>query len=329
MSPNASSAAYVRLEATRLMKKETLHLIELTRRYFNLPTITTIVIVLITAVAVACVSFSSNRRQGIENLQKDAESQLKNFSLRVSTPVDKYAYLPKLVSNYRIVVDALRNPRDRVRLHKANVLLERLNREAGSNFIYLLDLHGITIAASNWNDPKSFVGNDYSFRPYFLDAIRDGSGTFYAVGVTTGAPGYFISNLVRDHNDRALGVVVAKIDMTKLDHGWDKSEYEMMVTDENGVVFLSSQDEWRYRPIWALDSGVEAELRLTRQYEGVLKKALPVTLEETLRSGEQIVNLVQPVNNGHGGERVSYLLKSGKLPGSDWTIHILNPLRLR
>ena len=57
--------------------------------------------------------------------------------------------------------------------------------------LYLLDRNGETIAASNWRDWSSFVGNNYAFRPYFRDAVANGSGRYFAVGVTTGIPGYF------------------------------------------------------------------------------------------------------------------------------------------
>ena len=36
---------------------------------------------------------------------------------------------------------------------------------------YVLDAKGIARATSNWNTPGSLLGEEYSFRPYFRDAV--------------------------------------------------------------------------------------------------------------------------------------------------------------
>jgi two-component system, NtrC family, C4-dicarboxylate transport sensor histidine kinase DctB len=39
--------------------------------------------------------------------------------------------------------------------------------------------------------PSSYVGHNYAFRPYFSQTRSQGTGRFYAVGVTTGHSGVF------------------------------------------------------------------------------------------------------------------------------------------
>ena len=60
---------------------------------------------------------------------------------------------------------------------------------AGIDAIYLMNASGVTIAASNAGTPQSFLGQDYSFRPYFQTALGGTQGQFYGIGATTGIPG--------------------------------------------------------------------------------------------------------------------------------------------
>ena len=64
--------------------------------------------------------------------------------------------------------------------------------------IYLIRPDGETIAASNYQAELSFVGQNFSYRPYFIDAMRGMPGRFYGVGTTSGVRGYFFSAPVRD-----------------------------------------------------------------------------------------------------------------------------------
>ena len=69
-----------------------------------------------------------------------------------------------------------RRPGNRQLRGQLNQRLEQQNHAAGSSVLYLLDRNGETIAASNWRDWSSFVGNNYAFRPYFRDAVLMAAG---------------------------------------------------------------------------------------------------------------------------------------------------------
>ena len=60
----------------------------------------------------------------------------------------------------------------------ANDYLETIVRHSLADAAYIIDRSGLTLASSNWNLPSSFVGHNYGFRPYFLDAIDGGQGRF-------------------------------------------------------------------------------------------------------------------------------------------------------
>lgn len=278
---------------------------------------------LILSLAIATVawfSYSWSRSEAIEQLQATAEQRADRFSLPIFAPTDKYAYLPNLVAEYEMVTATLQRPQDEQQILKMNLLLERLASESGAAFIYLMDIKGMTIAASNWQTSDTFVGKNYAFRPYFIDALHKDKGTFYGLGVTTRVPGYFISHVVKRRNT-ILGVVVVKVDIRDLAVEWKTTDHEIVLTDENGVVFLSSREEWKYRPMRPLSEPTREKLKQTRQYETVLKEPLAITVEQELKTGEQLISVGQ--RNEEEPERISYFIKSRQLPESGWTLHVL------
>lgn len=152
-------------------------------------------------------------------------------------------------------------------LQDANTYLQETATRAGADELFLINAEGQTIAASNWNLPGSFVGQNYAFRPYFKDAMATGQGQFYAIGVTTGVPGYFLSARV-DVGDQP-GVLVVKLDLRPLQDTWRAAQADVALADEHGVVFLSARPDWQYRPLLELTPQVLAHLVTTRAYEGV------------------------------------------------------------
>ena len=54
---------------------------------------------------------------------------------------------------------------------RANAYLKEINALLQSSDIYVMLPDGETIIASNYDRPISFVGENFSYRPYFQDAI--------------------------------------------------------------------------------------------------------------------------------------------------------------
>ena len=158
----------------------------------------------------------------------------------------KYHYLPFTAAQHPDVIAALSNPKDLARRQRANRYLEDVNRRAGSDALYAIDLQGTTLTASNWNDPKGFVGESYANRPYFIDARQGRNGQFYGVGKTTGEPGLFLSAPVR-HQGTILGVVVVKVSLRQIQETWAKARDPIMLSDAHGIFFLGSNAPWLYQ----------------------------------------------------------------------------------
>lgn len=196
--------------------------------------------------------------------RQDLDQTLLLTSRAIEAEVDRLRALPDIAGQDARVRAALDGTGSR---SEANSYLETIAVQAGADQLYLIDANGDTIAASNWNQPGSFNGQNYAFRPYFQDAIATGHGQFYAIGVTTGVPGYFLSSRVDVGG--VVGVLVVKLDLQSLQDTWRSAEADVALADEHGVVFLSARPDWQYRPLLQLDADVLAHLAATRAYEGV------------------------------------------------------------
>ena len=146
-----------------------------------------------------------------------------------------------------------------------NLILKQAAAASNLAEVFLMDANGLTIAASNSETDVSFVGKNYSFRPYFRGAKTGVQTTFFGVGATTGIPGYFIANVLYfDHH--VIGVVVAKVGPQQLPLLWREKPDVAVLTDELGVVLLASDPELLYTATTEITPAREAIVLDERRY---------------------------------------------------------------
>ncbi|MCQ4348084.1 ATP-binding protein [Pseudomonas stutzeri] len=248
----------------------------------------------------------------------EARGQLELYAQSLRILVERFRAVPAIVALDAEVLAALRAGPDPLQRRQLNHRLQRLNDEAGAAVLYVIDVRGETIAASNWQEPGSFVGNHYDFRPYFQDALRHGSGRYFAVGVTTGVPGYFLSRVVRDLDGTPLGVVVLKLEMEELQRDWAGQSGVLLVTDRHGIAILASRPAWRFRHLPGLGEAQRAELLAARKYaEQTLRPLALQTLDSLGEHGERVRV------DGPDGRR-DYLWQRHALAEEGWTLHLLH-----
>jgi len=177
----------------------------------------------------------------------------------------KYSYLPFTAAQHPDVLAALAHPQDAAAQLRANRYIEEVNRRAGSDALYLVDLQGTTLAASNWQTAQSFVGQSYANRPYFLDARAGRNGQFYGVGQTTGEPGLFISAPVQQ-GGQVRGVLTVKVSLRQIQDTWAFVRDPILLADARGVVFLGSVPSWVYQATRPLGEDDLAWLQRHQQY---------------------------------------------------------------
>ena len=186
------------------------------------------------------------------------------------------ALVPRLLADDPRIVAALASPNVAARA-AANRTLERARERGGADFVYLMDASGETVAASNWAEPLSFVGANYGYRPYFRGAIGGAETSFFAVGATTGEPGYFVARPVRGApigagraaepvDGPVRGVLAAKFSLDALVDAWRAQPHRSLVTDELGVVILATDASLLYAPGAPLEADARRTLAADRRY---------------------------------------------------------------
>jgi two-component system C4-dicarboxylate transport sensor histidine kinase DctB len=147
--------------------------------------------------------------------------------------------------------------------------------------------------------------------------MKGGVGRFFGIGTTSHDPGYYISQpVLRD--GRIVGVAVVKLSLEWL-QGADSSE-PLVVTDDHGVIFLSSVPAWKYHTVRPLSGAIADVIWQTRQYAQQPIAALPVTIERTLEGGAQIVR----VGGGRGAQR--FLATRRAIGEPDWHLITMAPI---
>ena len=248
-----------------------------------------------------------------------ASQQLGLYANSLHTLIERYRALPAVLALDPELISALRGPVEGATQDLLNRKLERINGAANSSTLELLDRTGLAVAASNWQLPTTYVGHNYGFRPYFKQTRSQGTGRFYAVGVTSGIPGYFLSSAVTDEQQGFLGAMVVKLEFPELEREWSQGKDVVLVSDSRGIIFIANQDGWRYRKLNALSAHDFNELEQTRQYD---KQALIPLQRQVLERFDDNSNLVR-VQGPQGP--VDYLWESLPLLSDGWTLHLLRP----
>ncbi|WP_277052238.1 sensor histidine kinase [Zestomonas thermotolerans] len=265
-----------------------------------------------------------SERAGIRALAENGARQLELHARALESEISTHTYLPSLLELEGNVIRLLLQPTP-YRRERVNRYLEGLNQRSGSRAIYVLDPSGRVLATSNWQDADSFQGEDLSFRAYFQDAIAGRPGRFYGIGTTTGEPGYYLAHGLR-HAGRIVGVAVVKIRLDRLERRWERARLDAFVSDENGIIILSSDPSRRLRSVRPLDDETRSRLAGSLQYHWVRLDELQPLDRQPLNPGAELLSL--PVRSANGEEHpVRYLAQSQPLHDSAWTFTLLTPLQ--
>ncbi|MDF3905393.1 ATP-binding protein [Paracoccus sp. AS002] len=210
----------------------------------------TVALAMLAALALAFRLAHGNAARALtERLEISAQSRVQTLE----SVLAKQRAVATVLSDDAAVLQALAEPSP-ANVSRVSQKLERLQEQTSSAVIYLLDRDGVAIAASNWHDPDSFVGSDYSFRSYFSEALLRGEATQFALGTVSRRPGLYLSHDVPQMGE-PLGVIVVKVEFDAMEQGWAQAAETTLVTDAAGQVILSSAPQLRFAPLPPIPAG--------------------------------------------------------------------------
>jgi len=245
--------------------------------------------------AAACVGHQVALQAGLARLREAAEHRLDMLATALDADLARFDYLPALLEMTPIVPALLDATSDARLRDSVNRYLAGVNAAAGAEMLYVLDAAGTSLAASDWDRPGTTIGQDLSFRPYVIDALKEGRGRFYGVGITSKRPGYYLSYALH-RSQRLRGVVAVKVDIAEAERAWRKLPGNVLLIDERGVVILSTRDDLKYRPLAPLGADQQAELLRSRPYGEANLQPLDWASMEVLAPDAQVVALEGTTN---------------------------------
>ncbi|HQU69958.1 MAG TPA: ATP-binding protein [Albidovulum sp.] len=228
----------------------------------------------------------------------------------------RFESIPDLLADNDGVRLVLENPSDPAGRMALDQWLSQKNAQLDALDIYVMTPDGVTIAASNFDRADSFIGQNFSYRPYFQSALAGDTGRFFAIGTTSGVRGYYFASPVKDQAGGISGVIAVKIGLDLIEAEWRLQDAKIIVTDSEGIVFLSSDPTWLYKGLLPLTPDRLDRTLESRRYADVR----PTALENT-RSSDWGVNTITLPDAG--GSRREYVVAGQLLPRADWTVQVL------
>ena len=282
-------------------------------------------LIIMLMVGLGYAGYRISEHVAIRSLSENGERQLELHARTVESELGKYTYLPSLLELESSVSALLAEPNVRNRV-TVNQYLEGLNRRSRSRAIYVLDTTGRVVATSNWRDTDSYLGEDLSFRPYFQDAVRGQPGRFYGIGSTSGEPGYYLAHGL-EAQGKIIGVAVIKVRLEALEERWQRARLEAYVSDENGIIILSSDPARRLKSVRALTPEIKERLARSLQYYWWPINELEPLARERLAEGVEKVTFAGNNEVVTDNQKISYLAQTRRLNDTPWDITLLTPLQ--
>lgn len=230
--------------------------------------------------------------------------------------IRRFEALPELLARDDEVRDFFALPQDAAGIAAMNRWLKETNDLAGASDLYLIAPDGLTLAASNHDRADSFIGESFTYRPYFTEALKGVTGRFFALGTTSGVRGYYFGAPVQDGRGRVIGVVALKIGVDDIEAAWRSAEYQIIVADPEGIVFMATEKDWLYRGLLPLTEERVARTEASRRYAETPLTELPLT--RGADGGLALVSLP-----GEDGAVREYIEAQRAMPDAGWTVHVL------
>lgn len=191
------------------------------------------------------------RASALDEAERVAQNEAAIFAAGLESELDKFSLVPLVLARDPQVQSLLLG--DRMQQAGLNRRLEQIAQQSAAAAIYLMDDDGLTLAASNWNRPDSFIGSNYRFRNYFREAIASGTANEFALGTVSRRPGLYITRRVNTPSGPA-GIVTIKVEFDTIEANWAKATSGVYVTDADGIILVTSKPAWRFnttRPVAA------------------------------------------------------------------------------
>ncbi len=157
---------------------------------------------------------------------------------------------------------------------KVLIALQTVQTDYNASLAYILDRNGTVVACTPYENGKTLTGQNYSFRPYFTEAINGNPFIYPALGITTQKRGIYASSPIKGKDTRPVGVFVIKVGLQHIDNILFSAESMMALVSPQGVIFSTNNPDWLLHTVDATPAQVQTLLK-TKQFGTSALKPLP------------------------------------------------------
>ncbi|HCY87877.1 MAG TPA: transcriptional regulator [Desulfobacteraceae bacterium] len=211
--------------------------------------------------------YYSYREAAFQRNESDADSKLNLLTRQFAAHLSEHIKPVKALSGIKELKKALEETNLET-IYRANQILDHFASAMDLDVCYLMDVTGVTLCSSNRNAADSFVGKDFSFRPYYKHAVQGEPSTYLALGTTSSKRGVYFSHPVYDSRHKnIIGVTVIKSSIEFLEASlFSESKEILLFTDPQGVIFMSNVPDYRFQLLWPLSEKTMNAIVDSRQF---------------------------------------------------------------
>lgn len=288
-------------------------MLSLTSRTSRLLTLITFAAILATGLWQFSLWVKTNE---LGKLEQRVDSDVKRYAATLKNEIEKFQSLPPLLATNPELTSFLSSFQNENKKEQLNRYFEQVAAITGASDIYLLDAKATTVAASNWYSSNSFIGKNFSYRPYFTQAITGQQGRYFALGTTSRKRGYYFSHPVYTET-QIIGVIVVKIDLNDIEEQWSDPILDLLVTDDDGIIFISTRPKWKFHSIKKLSLADLERIKNSKRYPEQQLSSVSLLAQKELSSNVKLVSLQHPSDLKHQ----DYLMINQQM--SDTNLHIV------
>ena len=209
--------------------------------------------------------------------------RIQSYSKEIANEIDAFIVGQHNITRYSVVSAELRSffRKDLKSVETRLELNEWLTHWSGISRsiseVFLLDHTGECVASTD----QTFIGKNYSVRPYFQDAIQGiHHVSDWTVGITSKKPGIYLSSPILSSKDKVAGVLVVKLDPEPIDTIIRRSinlGLQTFLVNRDGVLLAHYDSTLRYASIDDLSETTRAAILKTRQFADARQESLKLS----------------------------------------------------
>ncbi|QBG34490.1 sensor histidine kinase [Litorilituus sediminis] len=266
-------------------------------------------------------------RHAYQQMHQQSSQQLASLVSYIENILGRFEKIPEVLSKHPLLAQVLTSPDDQSNVIRLNQLLAEIRTMTQASDIYLINSAGITVSASNYQLDTSFIGMDFTFRPYFQQAMQGGLSRYYAVGLSSAKRGFYYAYPVIAQGD-IVGVIALKISIAQIEQQYKKTlltdSFNFLIVAPDDVVFISDREEWRLKTIGELSASKRAKIIAAKRYTDKSITALNVSDISNHYLPKGLDSKLLQISSKHKQEQVFAMQTLMK--AANWQVHLWSSL---